>query len=237
MHFTIVIPTFQRIKKLQRCINSIFTNTHKDFDVYVIADNNDIKTKEVLDNYYKENTNVHTIVNPNHSYVMGCWNLFTKDYYDKIKDYMVWIVDDTEMLPDCLKNLNECCTTRFPDKDGMVGISQVYPLHTEAKWKENGQCAIGKNFILKFPDRQVCCVDYVHFYQDEEVLEYAKSINKFVLCRNAELIHHHPAFYSNEMDETHKIPRGETHDRDRATYLKRKHKDLIWGKSWELVNE
>ena len=80
---------------------------------------------------------------------------------------------------------------------------------TEATWKENGQCVIGKKFIERFPERQVCCPDYRFFYQDEEVLEYAKSIKKFVLCKEASLIHHSANFYKNEMDETHKISRDE----------------------------
>ncbi len=236
MQFAIVIPTYSRITKLKRCIESILKQTHQDFLIFVMADNNDEETYRWVTDTYIDEPRIQAVPIEKHLYVIGCWNYFTKNLFKYVIDYMCWIVDDTELLPDCLETLNRVCTKHFPDKDGMVGISQVYPLCPEVHWKENGQCAIGKKFIERFPNRQVCCPDYVHFYQDEEVLEYAKSINKFVLS-TGKLIHHHPAFYRNEMDETHKIPRGETHNKDRATYLMRRKKDLIWGKNWELIND
>ena len=239
MEFTIVIPTFKRIQKLERCVSSILKQTHQDFRIYVMADNNDIETFNHIKDTYKDNDKIEPFIVLDHQYVMGCWNLFTREdnTFNLIKDAMVWVVDDTELLPDCLEKLNETFLKHFPDKDGMVGISQIYPLMTEAHWKENGQCAIGKAFIERFPQRQVCCPDYRFFYQDEEVLEYAKSVNKFVLCREAKLIHHSANFYKNEMDETHKIPRDEIKSKDMLTYKRRKKKDLCWGKSWELINK
>lgn len=235
MKFTIVIPTYQRINKLKRCIESILKQDYQDFLIFVMADNNDEETYDWVVNTYVDEPRILAVPIEQHLYVMGCWNYFTKHLFEHVEDCMVWLVDDVELMPNCLRHLNNCCKEIFPENDGMVGITQIYPMHTEVHWKENGQCAIGKNFILKFPERQVCCPDYTHFYQDEEVLEYAKSINKFILCREATLIHHHPAFYSNEMDETHKIPRGETQDIDRQIYLERRRRDLVWGKTWELI--
>jgi len=237
MEFAIVIPTYKRINKLKRCIDSILKQTHQDFLIFVMADNNDEETYRWVTDTYIDEPRILAIPIEKHLYVMGCWNYFTKNLFKYMTDAMCWIVDDTELLPDCLEKLNETFLKHFPDKDGMVGISQVYPLMTEVPWKENGQCAIGKKFIERFPERQVCCPDYQFFYQDEEVLEYAKSVNKFVLCREAKLIHHSANFYKNEMDETHKIPRDKVKSEDRLTYQRRQKRDLYWGKSWELINK
>lgn len=239
MHFAIVIPTYKRQVKLTRCIESILKQTHQDFNIYPMCDNNDIESFKYISQKYRDIDKVYPFVVLDHQYVMGCWNLFTRDQdtFDLIKDAMVWIVDDVELLPDCLEKLNATFLKNFPDNDGMVGISQLYPLlQAEVTWRENGQCAIGKEFINRFPQRQVCCTDYIHFYQDEEVLEYARSINKFKLS-DAQLIHYHPAFYKNEMDETHKIPRDDVRMKDTMTYNKRKKRGLIWGKSWILIND
>ena len=175
MNFTIVIPTYQRIKKLERCISSILKQTHQDFLIFVMADNNDEETYRWVTETYIDEPRITAVPISQHLYVMGCWNYFTKNLFEYIADGMCWIVDDTELLPDCLEKLNETFLKYFPDNDGVVGISQIYPLMTEAQWKENGQCAIGKAFIKRFPQRQVCCPDYRFFYQDEELLEYAKS--------------------------------------------------------------
>ena len=239
MHFAIVIPTYKRISKLERCIESILKQTHQDFNIYPMCDNNDMESFKYISQKYKDTDKVYPFIVLDHNYVMGCWNLFTRDQdtFDLIKDGMVWICDDTELLPDCLEKLNETFLQHFPDKDGMVGISQIYPLVIEATWKENGQCVIGKKFIERFPDRAVSCPDYQFFYQDEEVLEYAKSINKFILCKEAALIHHSANFYRNEMDETHKISRDEVKQHDIRVHKERQKRGLIWGKSWRLINE
>jgi hypothetical protein len=161
-----------------------------------MCDNNDIESFKYIENKYKGNDKILPFIVLDHQYVMGCWNLFTRDQdtFDLIKEAMCWIVDDTELLPDCLEKLNATFIKNFLDGDGMVGISQLYPLlQSEVRWRENGQCAIGKGFIERFPQRQVCCPDYFVFHQDAEVLEYAKYINKFKLS-DAQLIHHHPAF-------------------------------------------
>lgn len=239
MHFAMVIPTYKRISKLERCLNSILKQTHQDFNIYVMCDNQDWETFKHIEEKYKGNNKILPIIVLDHQYVMGCWNLFTRDQdtFDLIKEAMCWIVDDTELLSDCLEKLSETFIQHFPDTDGMVGISQIYPLITEATWKENGQCAIGKKFIERFPDRQVSCHEYRFFYQDEEVLEYAKSINKFILCKEAKLIHHSANFYHNEMDETHKIPRDKVKLQDTRTYNERKKRGLVWGKSFETIKE
>jgi len=239
MHFSIVIPTYKRVAKLNRCIESILKQTHQDFNIYPMCDNNDMESWQIITDTYRNHKQVLPFIVLDHQYVKGCWNLFTRDQdtFDLIKDAMVWIVDDTELLPDCLEKLNTTFLKNFPDGDGMVGISQLYPLlQAEVHWKENGQCAIGKCFIERFPQRQVCCPDYIHFYQDEEVLEYARSINKFALS-DAQLIHYHPSFYSAEMDETHKIPRDDIKAKDTNVYHKRKRLGYTWGKSWRLVND
>lgn len=239
MHFAIVIPTFKRISKLERCLNSILKQSHQDFNIYVMCDNQDWDTFKHIEEKYKDNDKILPIIILDHQYVMGCWNLFTRDNFDLIKQGMCWIVDDTELLPDCLEKLSETFISHFPDMDGMVGISQIYPLLDIEKqnWKENGQCAIGRKFIERFPNRQVCAIEYQFFYQDEEVLEYAKSIHKFVLCKDAKLIHHSANFYSSEMDETHKIPRDKIKLQDTMTYKKRKERGLVWGKSFETIKE
>ena len=236
MHLSIVIPTYKRVEKLTRCIESILKQTHQDFAIYPMCDNGDMKSFKELETLYRNHKNIFLFVALHHQYVMGCWNLFTKNSFNAIKDAMVWLVDDVELYPDCLEKAVKCFKNSYKDTDGVVGLSQECPGHPEYTYKPYGQCMIGKKFIERYPDNQVCCPDYTHFYQDEEMFEYATSLNKFVHCKDAILKHYHPGFCKSEMDSTHSIPRNTVIGKDRLTYAKRRVKGLIWGKSWELIN-
>ncbi len=233
MHFAITIPTFNRTKKLTRCIESILNQTYQNFDIYVIADNNDEKTATYVKNKWKGNHKVHSLISGEHRYVAGCWNYFSKNHWDKIKDSMVWCVDDIEMYPNCLEELSKFYQYNFPNKDGVVGISQECPGHSEYTWKEYGQVVLGRAFIGQYPEHQVCAIPYHHFFQDEEMYQYATSINKFKLCKTAILKHFHPSFLGNEVDDTHLIPRGKIFKIDKGIFKDRQERGLIWGKSFE----
>jgi len=234
MNFTIVIPTFKRIEKLDRCIESILQQTHQDFYIYVLADNFDFATtNHVNDRYNSKFVTAYTM--QDHCYVMGCWNWFTLNHFDEIQDAMVWIVDDVQLYPDCLDKLNQAWEEHFGEsRDGVLGIHQVCPGNPNYTYKPYGQVALGKTFISRYPNNMVCCPNYTHFYQDEEMWEFAKSLGKFHET-TATLNHYHPAFIKDEMDETHSIPRGETHSKDTDMHRRRQINKLIWGKSFQLL--
>jgi len=234
MKFTIVIPTYKRITKLERCIKSILAQTHQNFDITVICDNNDEDTyKWVKENYsYK----VDCILNKEHGYVIGCINSFLKNNFDKVKDCFLFLCDDTELYPDCLGELNKTFSIAFPNKDGVVGIAQEVPGYPNAQGTTYGQTVIGKNFIGRYPEQTLCCPDYDFWFQDEETYEFAKSQGKFVFEPRAVLKHYHPCRIFKELDDTHSISRGNVKRKDDETYRKRKEQGFLWGKSWKLIN-
>lgn len=49
--FSIIVPTYNREKELDRCLKSLEKQTFKDFEVIVCDDGSTDKTKEVVDNY------------------------------------------------------------------------------------------------------------------------------------------------------------------------------------------
>ncbi|KKL53692.1 hypothetical protein LCGC14_2272860, partial [marine sediment metagenome] len=117
-----MIPTYKRFAKLCRCIESIFHQTHQDFDIYVIFDNSNYRTYERLEKKYKEQINYNVLKNQN--YVIGIWNWFTKNHFYEIPESMIWLCDDTELYPNCLEELNKFYTKHFPYLDGVIGIKQ-----------------------------------------------------------------------------------------------------------------
>lgn len=234
-NIAIVIPTYKRIEKLDRCIESIFKSTWEVLNVFVYADNQDTQTKDFLALKYP--FDVFCKVNLEHKYVIGGWNDFTKTLFNADWQIMMWCVDDVELYPDCLEKAVQAMHEHFPDYDGVVGISQECPGHEEYTYKPYGQVLLGKKFIERYKEANyaVCCPAYTHFFQDEEMWQYATSINKFYHCKEALLKHYHPAFIKSEMDATHPIVRGAVFQRDRQIFAQRQSQNLIWGKTWQMT--
>ena len=209
--------------------------------MFVIADNNDEETYNYIKNKYKPEK-VDCILSKNHRYVSGCWNYFTKNYFYHIEDVMLWLVDDVELHPDTLEKAVRTFERCFPDTDGVVGLNHICPGHPNYNGKPFAFNLIGKKFIERYPNRQVCCPDYTFWYQDEELYDYADSliirsgVSRFYFCKESLLNHYHPGFCKEE-DETHRISRGNIYSRDYETYRQRKIKKLTWGKSFELINK
>jgi len=239
----ILIPTFQRKEKLQKCLESIQKQTYKDFDVHIYCDNNDEETaKFIADKFVypvlSESIIKEVVVNNKQEFAPGSWNKAFKQYHDKY-DGFLWLVDDAELYPNALEEAVKCMQSNYPDLDGVVGLHQVCHGHPNYTFKYFGQVLIGSKFVERYKevDYKVCCPAYYFLYQDEELYNHAKALDKFKECPSAILNHNHPAF-TKDFDDTHYLSRNnEIRKHDLYTYNLRKEQNLIWGKSWELVNK
>lgn len=233
----VVIPTYKRAKKLERCLNSLVNQTYRNFTVFVYCDNKDSSTTE----YFKRkkfNFKITWAINSKHEYVIGAWNKFFSRYHEKY-DAVLWCVDDVELYPNCIEEAVYIMSEAFPDTDGVIGLMQECPGHPEYTFKWYGQCLLGKKFIQRYKevDYKVCCPDYKHFYQDEEMYMYANSVDRFFRHPLAKMKHYHPGFVQEEMDETHPIVRGDVKRQDDEIYRLRREKGLVWGQSFKLIGE
>ena len=237
MKIDIVIPSYRRPKKLKRCLDSIMAQTYKNWECCVIVNGGDKETYDLLFEYEKLDKRIW-FKSPGTSYVVESWNYYFRVFVNSIsgrqQDGVAWIVDDVELFPNYLEELVNCMKINYPDFDGVVGAKQICPGRDDYKFKWFGQVLIGKKFIERYKDAQyeVCCPDYVHFYQDEEMWIFANSLGKFINCESAVLKHFHPAFVPEEMDETHGRIRDDIKRRDEITYKARREKNLIWGETW-----
>lgn len=209
MFIDIVIPTLNRLAKLERCIKSILNNTFKNYSLIIVND------------VYKQQA-------------FKIWN--TELVRFKAQAFM-YICDDVELFPYCIEQAVHCLETSFPDLDGVVGLNQLNIPPNKEGFSSSAMGLIGKQFTLRYPYQEVFCPDYISFHADAELGIFARSLNKFKFCKEAELIHYHPAYFPQEMDETHKSVRNSAKiNADQHTWNKRQEKGLLWGKSWERVN-
>jgi glycosyltransferase involved in cell wall biosynthesis len=231
----IIIPTYKRLKKLERCLNSIFNSTYQDYRIVIVADNNDADT--VILAHRLQNDRIDVLVQPRHLYVVGATNRFCREYIDREWDAYVMLCDDVELTKDCLEKVVAIHKECFPDGDGVVGINQKCPGHPNYTFKWFGQTLIGKPFLRRYKDvdYQILQPDYMHFFCDEELHRYANKLNKFAIAEEAVLYHYHPGYVSEEMDATHNIIRSGDYspkEHDNKVYEIRQCNHLTWGLSW-----
>ena len=224
MKFDLVIPTYKRKEKLERCLKSI---NHPNVDIYLYFDNNDVESYNYFESNYPE---VTCYIMDKQYRAFRIWNYHLKTLKSS---GMIYLCDDVELYPDALNNLFQAFETKFPDTDGVVTFNQ-------ANLPTGSDSAMGlilRKFANRYPNNQCFCPVYVSFYADSEIGDYAKKLGKFHYCEEAKLIHYHPAFYKEEADEAHRIVRDSNQGIDKRVNAERKKRGLLWGESLTLIRE
>jgi glycosyltransferase involved in cell wall biosynthesis len=96
---TIAIPTYNRAKDLNSCLNSIFSQTNVNYDdiEFVVSDNNSSDdTETVVREYIKKGFNINYIKNkknigPDNNFIQ-CFNLANGKYF--------WLIGDDDIVVD-----------------------------------------------------------------------------------------------------------------------------------------
>ncbi len=241
MKLLIGVATYKRKDKLKRCIDSIINSSYKDYLTVVVADNKDYESLDFLIRTYDRRLPIMGLFQKEHKYVIGAWNRIVQENIQRNWDGFIGLCDDVELEPDALEKIVKCHQDYFKDGDGVIGFNQVCPGHPEYTFKWFGQTLMGRKFIERYAkaDYQICCPDYKHFFQDQEMYEFAHELRKFYNCREAVLKHYHPGFIKEEEDETHHIIRQSSTSPkalDTETHLARMCKSYLWGRDFNLIN-
>lgn len=229
MLLDIVIPSLDRIDKLERCLNSIFLSKGiiDTINIYLYFSLD--KDYNYFYNTFKDIPNVF-IKRVDNYRVPTFWN----DHLKQTKaDALCYANDDILFEEDSLETALKEFKLKFPDGDGVMGLRQANIPQDQAV--EGAFGFIGIKYADHFPDRQVFCLDYLRFYADFELWQSAKQSNKFYYCTTARIRHLHPAFGGGVEDDTHKNVRQHL-PKDKITFQQRKARNLLWGKTWELIN-
>lgn len=224
MDFDIVIPTYKRKDKLIRLLNSI--PKQDNLKIWVYFDNNDNKTAAWFE--IQEKVNELIIMNKKYQ-AFGIWNYHLQNHFKS--DIFCWICDDTEVFPDTFKNVEKHFINKFPDMDGVVTFNQI----NLPSGSDSAMGCVGRKFIERYKNYSLYCPDYVSFYADSEIGDYAKKLNKFHWGEDCKIVHYHPVSKLEKPDETHWIIRGKDKNIDIKINAERKKRNLLWGESFELI--
>ena len=65
MKFSIILPTFNRASMLHEAINSVFSQTNKDWELIIVDDGSTDNTKDVIDKFIEKDNRVKYLYQKN----------------------------------------------------------------------------------------------------------------------------------------------------------------------------
>lgn len=147
-------------------------------------------------------------------------------------DALCYLTDDVLLNRYCLAIA--AMEIRKMNFDGVIGfaIENITEPHQPCQAAFG---VIGMRYADQFKDRRCFCPDYTSLYADIELQKQAQVLGKFKFHTSCTLVHFHPAYEPNEMDQTHMHARRNS-QLDRETFERRSERDLVWGLSEELIN-
>ena len=229
MQIEIIIPSKDRITKLDNCLNSIFRSFISTYKIKIRLYLSSQEEINYYSGFFEHCTVVETHLLPEYR-VPNFWNNCFKN---SNSDILFYLNDDIEVFEDTIHKAVKALIINYPDLDGIVGINQI---NINSKDKVPAAFgAIGKKYLERFPEKQLFCPDYSRFYGDYEIWQYAKEINKFIFCSESRVNHYHPCIDSKYMDSTHSNVRKWL-PLDRETFRQRKERNLLWGRNFDLIN-
>lgn len=216
MHVSVVIPTLDRLKLLQRTIKSLRASTYKDMSIVVVVDGNPKLLKAV------RRMPVDTVM----------WNEKRQDWIRSMnraltsinEGAVVYASDDLEFEPRCIEYAAKRLIRKTPKGDGLVAITQ------DVKGCSTAFGLLGRAFIERFPQRAVFCPDYIHYCSDAELGRFTRSIGRLFMCDEARVTHHRPK------DNTYRTAKP-AEQRDLGYQRMRIAEGLVWGKSFKLLSK
>jgi len=220
-YLTVVIPTRNRIKKLEKTLESIPDLSY--IRIEVICDG-DYRTYHHLNEKYKGRRIDTVRMIKDHSGSVKCRNLSISQQEDGV----LYATDDIVFHTLAIQNAYECFNKMFPDDDGVVGFIQV-----PGGFHETGVALVGQTFLRRFPSRKLFYPNYFHF-SCQEVYSLCQDIlnkkgkNVFYQHKEAVVTHYHPCKYKHLVDTTHQEARVQRRN-DLMLSQRRKREGLIWG--------
>ena len=149
-------------------------------------------------------------------------------------DIMVILADHVVIRPEAMETVREIFEEKYPDLDGVVGMSVAefadrYPSAKDAGVPKCIFPAIGREFADRFADRIVFCPEYWHFCADTELGECADHFGRFTFSGEPWILNtFHPAASTASPDATYRASRV-NFARDVETWDRRQKAGLLWG--------
>jgi len=179
MSINVIIPTFDRMRLIQRTVDSVFASSYKKTKITIVVDVNKQYYKR-LEKVYAKNNKVKILFNEKRLGWPKSLNrvLAATDY-----EIYIYGADDIYFHKQTIEHAVKMLDKLFCG-DGVIGFQQNLNHFCPAAFG-----MFGRQWVSRFPDRKVFNPAYVHFCGDSELWHYAKKINRFFLCKKCRVDH------------------------------------------------
>ncbi len=117
---SIIIPTYNRAKMLSRAIKSVLNQTFQDFELIIVDDGSTDNTKEVVENFQKQDSRINYIWMKNSGRPAKPRNIGIKNSKGK---YIAFLDSDDEWMPEKLEKQIILFENSNINKLGFVGCN------------------------------------------------------------------------------------------------------------------
>ncbi|OGD22328.1 MAG: hypothetical protein A2Y70_03050 [Candidatus Aminicenantes bacterium RBG_13_64_14] len=212
MRITVLVSTRNRLKKLQRMLESLPASASgREVRPLVVCDGDEATYRTLP-------VGIATLLVPEWSGQTRCRNLAL----ERIRGPVVYATDDIVFKPGAIEAAAAEMDRLFPAWDGVVGFTQE-----GNRFNPAGVALVGEPFIARYPGRHLFFDGYFHFAA-QEVHRAASKLGLFSLSAKAVVYHYHPAHHREELDRTHQDARR-WKTRDMALKSRREAAGLTWG--------
>lgn len=213
---TIIIPTRNRIARLQAAISSIQREEAGPAGIRVtIVSDGDQETAMTAARDARIDRVLFTREHRGSVYARNLATAMTEGA-------LIYATDDLEFKPGAIAAALALMQERHQDGDGVVGFYQGDGRHSPT-----GVALVGQAFLRRYPGKKLFYPGYFHF-SCQEIDSAASSLGKLDMTPAAAIVHKPPKLSPEGTDRTHveaRIHRA----RDLELSKERRHKNLIWG--------
>ena len=204
---TITIPTTGRFEKLKACIDSI----PKDNEIQILIGCRSIR--EDIPLAFLKDTRIKVF--ETNDFPVGVQNMLAQEIIPG--SHLLPISDDIIFAPKAIETALEALNRHFPDGHGIVGFNVSNLIE---KYRSPYSYMLISSEFLKIRLKGVpFYYKYLHFFADVDLGRFAEKMGRFILCKEAEVIHYHPSA-GHTADKTHN-----------------KNRQLKWQYDHDLFNE
>jgi len=218
----VIIPTRNRLEKLDRCLDTIPRNAKNlDIKVTIVCDG-DAKTASALIGDIRVDRVIYI---REHVGSVFARNVATQ----AVEGHVICAVDDMVFMPGAIEEAHRVLMEKFPDGDGVVGFFRAdrdYSKMNISSGMYAGVALIGQKFLRRYPNQKLFCPEYFLFAA-QEVTNLGNKLGKICVADNAKMFHHAPR-KGGGMDQTH-VDGRQHRLTDRATKKRRAESKILWG--------
>lgn len=142
---SVIVPCYNQEKYIKECLDSLVSQTFKDYEVIVIDDGSTDDSAEIVNEYVKHNKNIRLIRQANQGVVVARNNAIKQAQ----GTYIYPLDADDKIAPTCLERLYHIISTT----NNRVVASEVWCLENVVVSSispnlQNMKCMVGMNAVL-----------------------------------------------------------------------------------------